>query len=192
MDRRLFLGAAFGTAASVALPVSAMSASDAHFWALPRRLRLTRAQTRENFDEVYWADGKIQMPGYLRLCEALRDTRAGKAVYMDPRLLDLMRAVQAYVEYYNYTAPLVINSGYRSPETNQKLEGAAKNSMHLRGKAVDFSMPGLPSEYMGMLASHYQGGGVGFYPTSGFTHMDTGNVRYWGQRGYLSGPKRKK
>lgn len=190
MDRRLFLGAAFGTAASVALPVSAMSDSDAAFWALPRRLRLIRAQTRETLDEVYWADGQLQMSGYLRICHLLRDTHNGKAVYMDPRLLDLMRAVQAYVEYYRYTAPLTINSGYRSPETNQKLEGAAKNSMHLKGKAVDFSMPGLPSEYMGLLASHYLAGGVGFYPASGFTHMDTGNVRYWGKRGFLAGPRK--
>lgn len=191
MDRRVFLAAAFGTAATLALPVSAMSASDADFWALPRRLRLRRAQTGETLDEVYWADGAINMQGYLRICQLMRDTHNGKVVYMDPRLLDLMRAVQSYVEYYNYTSPLVINSGYRSPETNQRLEGAAKNSMHLHGKAVDFSMPGLPSEYMGLLASHYQGGGVGFYPDSGFTHMDTGNVRYWiNRRNWPSRPKR--
>lgn len=179
MDRRSFLGAAFGTAAALILPVSPVAASDAEFWAQPRRLRLLRKDSKEFFDEVYWADGVLQQQGYLRICQALRDLHDNSAVYMDPRLLDLMRAVQAYVEHYNYTAPLVITSGYRSPKTNAKIEGAAKNSMHLQGKAIDFTMPGLPSEYMGMLASRYQGGGVGFYPSAGFTHMDTGNVRYW-------------
>ena len=38
--------------------------------------------------------------------------------------------------------PIVITSGYRSPELN-KLVGGSKNSQHCEGQAVDFSIPGI-------------------------------------------------
>ncbi len=185
MDRREFLksmAALGGGALFSGLPISPALASDEKFWALPRRIQIARAQTGERIDVVYWADGQVQMDGYAQVCALMRDLRENKMTAMDIRLLDLMRAVQAYVQYYGYKAPIMVNSGFRTQKTNAKLEGAAKNSMHLRGKAIDFTLPGLPSDFMGKLAAHYRGGGVGFYPDSKFTHMDTGNVRYWGKK----------
>jgi putative chitinase len=38
--------------------------------------------------------------------------------------------------------PLIISSGYRSPELNAKV-GGQKNSQHLTGQAVDFICPGF-------------------------------------------------
>ena len=187
-SRREFLAATASSAAGLLLPTGFAwaAADDQDFWAQPRRLRLYRPDIREAISEVYWADGHVVESGYLRICQIMRDTHVNQSVYMDLRLLDLCRAVQGYMEYYSFTKPLIINSGYRSPITNAKTEGAAKNSMHMHGRALDFSMPDVPSNYMGSLASHYQGGGVGFYPGAGFTHMDTGSVRYW-----LSGPSLK-
>ena len=183
--RRKALSMIAGSAAGLMLPTGFAwgAADDAAFWSQPRRLRMYRPQTGEAVSEVYWADGKVNDNGYVRICHLLRDAQANQTVYMDPRLLDLIRAVQGYMEFYGFNNPLLVNSGYRSAQTNGRTEGAAKNSMHLHGKAVDFTMPGVPSNYMGALASHYQGGGVGFYPGAGFTHMDTGSVRYWGEGG---------
>jgi uncharacterized protein YcbK (DUF882 family) len=188
LSRRDFLavaGAAAASASGLLLPSGFAWAAgeEQDFWAKPRRLRLYRPQTRESVNEVYWADGALSHAGYARISNFLRDARANEAVWMDTRLLDLICAVQGYMAYYGFVNPLVIHSGYRSPRTNDRTEGAAKKSMHLRGRAVDFSMPGVPSNYLGALASHYQGGGVGFYPGNGFTHMDTGSVRYWGNGG---------
>lgn len=185
MDRREFLKALGGlgtTALLPALPISAAQASDDHFWDLPRRIQLVRSQTGERVDAVYWANGALQPEGYSKICALMRDVRENKMTSMDIRLLDLIRAMQAYVSYYGHSSPFMINSGFRTGKSNAKLEGAAKNSMHLRGKAVDFTMPGLPADFMGKLAAHYRGGGVGFYPSSKFTHIDTGSVRYWGQK----------
>lgn len=195
MDRRefLFKGTMFvATAAtsSILLPQDAIAQDDSAFWNLPRSLRLLRSQTGEFIDEVYWLNGRLHVPGYIKICQILRDVSAQKVVQMDVRLLDLMRAIQAYVDYYGYKEPLRINSGYRTWGTNSKLEGAAKNSEHLKGRAIDFSMPGLPTNYMGLLASHYKAGGVGFYPNSGFVHLDTANVRYWVQKGKSGGVKK--
>lgn len=153
--------------------------SDDAFWAAPRRLRLYRPQSGESVNEVYWQDNALNSIGYLRVCQLLRDVHVNQGVYMDVRLLDILRAVQGYMEYYGFNNPISIYSGYRSPKTNANTEGAAKNSLHVLGRAVDFTMPGVPASYMGALASHFQGGGVGFYINSGFTHVDTGYVRYW-------------
>jgi|SRR5476651_899506 len=157
------------------------AATDAAFWNQPRVLTLARGG--KDIRACYWANNALQWDGYAEICRMLGDVHQNVAVQMDPRLFDLMRAVQAYVAYYGYHEPLSVNSGFRTPQTNGSLEGAARNSMHLFGKAIDFSMPGLPSDYMGLLASHYQAGGVGFYSAQKFTHMDTGNVRYWVGRG---------
>ena len=187
LSRRKFLAVASAAAAAgsgLLLPSGFAWAGgeERDFWSSPRRVRLYRPQTREAINEVYWADGALSQEGYAKISHFLRDAQANQAVWMDTRLLDLICAVQGYMAYYGFGSPFLINSGYRSPGTNARTEGAAKNSMHLHGRAIDFSMPGVPSNYMGALASHYQGGGVGFYPSAGFTHMDTGSVRYWGEK----------
>jgi hypothetical protein len=57
----------------------------------------------------------------------------------------------------------------------------ARNSQHTLGKAIDFYIPGVPLETLRATAMRLQGGGVGYYPTSGspFVHLDVGNVRAW-------------
>ena len=57
----------------------------------------------------------------------------------------------------------------------------ARHSQHTLGKAIDFYIPGVPLEKLRETAMRIQGGGVGYYPTSGspFVHVDVGNVRAW-------------
>lgn len=149
------------------------------FWSYPRRLHLKRVSTGEEVNVVYWANGKIVPEGYKQLSWLMRDVKANEATNMDVRLFDLLYAIQSWVGYYGYKYPLMITSGYRSPKTNRTTEGAAKNSMHLQGKATDFYIPNLPWQYVGQLAATYGAGGVGFYPGQSFIHVDTGKVRYW-------------
>ena len=40
--------------------------------------------------------------------------------------------------------PIMISSGYRSPEVNAAVNGS-KNSQHMQGKAVDFTCPNFGS-----------------------------------------------
>src|SRR6185503_2872038 len=81
--------------------------------------------------------------------------------------------------------PIQIICGYRSPGTNAMLRsrssGVARNSQHMLGKAIDFYIPGVPLAEIRATAMRLQGGGVGYYPTSGspFVHVDVGNVRAW-------------
>lgn len=163
-------------------PMPAMTAGSGDFWARPRVLRLRNARTGERLETVYWQNGGLDQSGYARVCHFLRDWRANETIPMDPRLLDLLCAMQAWVGAYGFTKPFVTTSGYRTRRTNENLEGTARNSMHLYGKAVDIVFPDLPVSYMGQLAQHYAAGGVGFYPSSGFVHVDTGRIRTWGRR----------
>lgn len=173
--RHLLLGAA--SASVCALAPSISPAAD--FWDYPRRLALHRVSTGETASLVYFHAGRLHEPGYRQACHLLRDVRGGLTVAMEPRLLDLLCAIQSWAAAYGYRQPLQILSGYRSPKTNANTEGAARNSLHMHGKAADFKIPGLPVSYMGELAKRYSGGGVGFYYNSDFVHVDTGRIRSW-------------
>lgn len=71
--------------------------------------------------------------------------------------------------------PIIINSGYRSPDHNSKV-GGAKDSYHTKGKAADIKVSGLNSFELAQIIEKLisQGklkqGGVGTYPT--FIHYD--------------------
>ena len=99
---------------------------------------------------------------------------------MDPHLIDLMWEVHREVEAKE---PIWIICGYRSPATNAMLRrrssGVAKFSQHMLGKAIDFYIPGVPLEKLRDAGLRAQRGGVGFYPSSNFVHLDTGSVRHW-------------
>lgn len=151
------------------------------FWFKPRVLKLYRPVLRKSVNAVYFQNNQVYMPGYIEICNALKDHRANKAVAMDIQLLNLLCAMQAWLGHYGYHEPIQVNSGYRTESSNSRLEGAARNSMHIQAKAVDIVFPGLPVSYIGQLAKHYQGGGVGFYFSSGFVHVDTGRIRTWRQ-----------
>ena len=81
------------------------------------------------------------------------------------------------------TKPFQVISAYRSPDTNQMLRdttaGVAKDSMHLRGQAIDVRLADVPLDTLRAVALDLQRGGVGFYPESEFVHVDTGRVRRW-------------
>lgn len=77
----------------------------------------------------------------------------------------------------------LINSGYRSPGYNAKQKGAAKNSYHMSGMALDVDMTrfGNSTEFRNMFieyASQEGIGGIGTY--NSFIHIDIGPRRKWG------------
>lgn len=65
--------------------------------------------------------------------------------------------------------PVIINSGYRTPEYN-KTVGGAKKSYHMQGKAVDIRINGLKPEEIAKIAEKTGFTGIGIYKS--FTHLD--------------------
>jgi uncharacterized protein YcbK (DUF882 family) len=183
MSRRGFLRAAsIAAAAAMCGPLWASVSEQGDFWHKPRELWLYRYATKEQIRATYFKDGQIVPEEFNRLCWFMRDAHVNKMVAMDQMLLDVLNGIQGFYRLNGWNYPIVLNSGYRSPETNKKLqsEGAAKNSMHLYGKAADIYMPGAPVRDVARLGLHFKQGGVGFYESKGFVHVDTrGRVRAW-------------
>ena len=83
----------------------------------------------------------------------------------------------------NTTQPFSVISGYRSAETNRKLalnnNGVAKNSYHIKGRAIDIRLPGTKTLHLKEAGLALRVGGVGYYSRSDFIHLDTGPHRVW-------------
>ena len=66
--------------------------------------------------------------------------------------------------------PIIINSGYRTPEYNKKV-GGAQNSYHMQGKAADIQVNGIKPADLAKKAEKVGFDGIGIYKT--FIHVDT-------------------
>jgi uncharacterized protein YcbK (DUF882 family) len=172
MDRRLFLALATGLLATPwrARAVPAVPAL--------RRLRLYNAHTGESFDGPYRDDlGPLEL-AMEELSHFLRDHHSGERIAIDVGVLDFLVAVMDAVGATRAT----VLSAYRTRETNAMLArttfGVADNSQHIYGRALDVHLDARLDEAM-QAARAMQRGGVGWYPRSGFMHIDTGPVRNW-------------
>jgi uncharacterized protein YcbK (DUF882 family) len=146
-----------------------------------RSLAMYNTHTGESVNLVYCEKG-YYVPGALHeINYFFRDFRANQIKPIDPRLLDLLHAIH---QASDSSKPFNLVSGYRSARTNAMLasqsEGVARHSMHIEGKAADINLPGRQLSILQRIALALQFGGVGYYPRSGFVHVDTGRVRHWG------------
>jgi uncharacterized protein YcbK (DUF882 family) len=147
-----------------------------------RSLKINYLHTREKAEIVFKRNGRYDQDGLRKLNYILRDWRRNEPTRMDPRLFDLIWEAYRQTGSNEYIA---VVCGYRAPETNSMLrsrsKGVAKKSQHMLGKAMDFFIPGVPLKKLREIGLKMQGGGVGYYPTSGspFVHFDVGNVRHW-------------
>ncbi|MCA0872229.1 DUF882 domain-containing protein [Seohaeicola saemankumensis] len=77
--------------------------------------------------------------------------------------------------------PMIVRSAYRSPEHNKAVGGATR-SKHMEGAAFDISMANHDPVAFEAAARAVGFLGFGFYPRSGFIHVDLGPARQWGER----------
>jgi uncharacterized protein YcbK (DUF882 family) len=146
----------------------------------PRQVALHNLHTGESLQAVYWEDGRYVPDALAAVNRVLRDFRTGDQHMMDPGLLDLLDTLHGKVES---KAPFQVISGYRSPRTNAMLhghsDGVASKSLHMQGMAMDIRVEGVALDHLHKAALDIGRGGVGFYPTSNFVHVDVGRVRRW-------------
>jgi uncharacterized protein YcbK (DUF882 family) len=146
-----------------------------------KSLAMYNPHTGESVKQVFCENG-YYVPGALQeINYFFRDFRANLVKPIDPRLLDLLHAIH---QLSDTSKPFNLVSGYRSPQTNAMLaaqyEGVARHSMHIEGKAADINLPGRQLSILQRIALALRFGGVGYYPQSGFVHVDTGRIRHWG------------
>jgi len=174
--RRRFIQTFLGMTATLAAPSLWASVHRAP----ERSLAFKNLHTGESLRATFWAEGRYLNDELKAVNRVLRDHRSGDVHPMDPKLLDLLYALQQLVAV---AGSFHIISGYRSPASNQKLRsksgGVAKKSLHMQGKAIDIRLPGCKLQHLRNAALELKAGGVGYYAKSDFIHVDTGRVRRW-------------
>jgi uncharacterized protein YcbK (DUF882 family) len=163
----------------LALPAWAQEAPERanDFWIRPRTLHLRRGS--ETLESTYWIDGKIQQESWREISWFLRDKAENQAVWMQPVLLDILYGVDGWLRYFGIKEPIEVTSGHRTARRNASIEGAAKDSQHVSGGATDIRHAAISSDQFARFGLWLGGGGVGWYPTRGFTHVDRGRLRFW-------------
>jgi uncharacterized protein YcbK (DUF882 family) len=149
----------------------------------PYQLKMTNLHTGESVDIVYRI-GDTYLPDALeKLNYFLRDHNTQDVSNYDPKEFDVLHAMLARLGKLNSAIQIVC--GYRTPETNAALRqnspqtGVAEHSQHMEGHAIDLRVPGVPTARLRDAALSLEAGGVGYYPTSQFVHVDVGPVREW-------------
>jgi uncharacterized protein YcbK (DUF882 family) len=188
--RRGLIRAAGGALVLAAAPATlARAQQTAATWQVPRdhsRFLWVRNGAGEEIAGAYLrGDGQPDWRVVARMQHLFRDMRAGAPGPMPVLLLDVLWLIQASLRFEK---PLLLHSGYRTPQTNASLEGAARNSRHMEGQAADIQVRGVAATDLAQRAwafsQIYDFMGVGVYP--GFVHVDIGPKRVW-QRGLPQG-----
>lgn len=94
-----------------------------------------------------------------------KDFRCDKVI-VDSELIDVLEDIRAH-----FNKPVIITSGYRTPEYNAKI-GGVKNSQHTKGTAADIKVSDIPAKEVQKYLKHKYPDkyGIGSYLT--FTHID--------------------
>jgi uncharacterized protein YcbK (DUF882 family) len=180
VSRRSFLKAGLIAGAALALPVPAFALPGGKT-AAPRVISLFNVHTGERLNNaVFWENGRYLDDALREIDHLLRDYRTDEVLPIDPGLLDILNVI---CRKESGEGAIQVISGYRSPATNAELarrsDGVARHSLHMEGKAIDIRLPGCDLAQLRRTAISLGRGGVGYYPGSGFVHVDTGRVRAW-------------
>jgi uncharacterized protein YcbK (DUF882 family) len=171
----------------VSLGLGAVVVSPIPAWAFTppqnesRELSFNNIHTSERTRCLYFDKGHYVPDALENLNHFLRDWRTNDVHPIDPALFDQINVLQGLMQT---KGEFNIICGFRSAKTNAALHerstGVATHSQHLVGKAIDLNLDGKDLSYLHKAALSLRSGGVGYYPSSNFIHLDTGPVRKWG------------
>jgi uncharacterized protein YcbK (DUF882 family) len=125
----------------------------------------------------FLADGTLDPDAVGAISGILRDKNTDSIREVHPRLIKLL-----YKLAVKFDARQVnVISGYRAPK------GEEGGGHHADASAVDITFPGVKLAALAKAARRLGHVGVGYYPTSGFIHLDvrSGRSYFWADR---SGP----
>ena len=147
----------------------------------PFRLRLHNVHTLEDIDIVYRVGDNYTPEAVAQLNYFLRDHNTQDVKAYDPREFDLLHDI--LVRLNRPDATITVVCGYRTQMTNERLRassrGVAEHSQHILGHAIDIQIPGSSTARIRDAALSLNEGGVGYYPTTHFVHVDVGAIRTW-------------
>jgi uncharacterized protein YcbK (DUF882 family) len=150
-----------------------------------RSLSFRHTHTNEELTVTYKLNGRYDDEALKKINWVMRDWRRNESIRMDPQVID---AVWELYRDVGATQPIEIICGYRAPATNSMLRqrsgGVARFSQHMLGKAIDLHISGVSLEAQREAAMRLHRGGVGYYPSSTFIHVDVASIRHWPRMSY--------
>ncbi len=146
-----------------------------------RRLAFENLHTGERAALVYAVNDSYLPDALAELNHLLRDHYSGEVGTIAPTLFDQLCRLQ---QVLGCAKPFQVISGFRSAMTNARLRetrggGVARHSLHMEGRAIDVRLPGVELATLRDAALALRAGGVGYYPSERFVHLDNGNPRRW-------------
>jgi uncharacterized protein YcbK (DUF882 family) len=181
---RLSLTLLFLLMFQVTLPLLARGGTESASSAVHEyRLRFYHTHTGERLDVVYRRGDQYIPEALDELDHFLRDHRTGDVRHFDPHLFDLLHDLTASLS--DSRGEIDVICGYRTPRSNEFLRtrnphtGVAQHSLHMQAEAIDIRLPGIPTAELRDAALRLHRGGVGYYRSSDFVHVDVGRVRHW-------------
>ncbi|HUO54353.1 MAG TPA: DUF882 domain-containing protein, partial [Rhodoblastus sp.] len=153
-----------------------------------RTIYLFHAHRKDSIAATFRVNGHYDRATLEKLNWFLRDWRNDEPTKMDPRLFDVLWEAYRSAGRMGPDDPVIVLSAYRCPQTNAMLRRrsrlVAEHSQHMLGKAMDTTIPSLSMEKLREIGMRMQRGGVGYYPSPGFVHLDVGGVRHWPRMSY--------
>jgi uncharacterized protein YcbK (DUF882 family) len=145
-----------------------------------RTLSFYNTHNEEHLTVIYKRGENYLQEGLDNVKHILRDPLTGEESPIDPALLDFLYEL---LHRIGYRGEVHIVCGYRCVETNTLLHRQSNSvvlgSQHTKGRALDFSLPGVDMKKVWEIARSMKRGGTGYYQASNFVHIDTGPVRSW-------------
>jgi uncharacterized protein YcbK (DUF882 family) len=144
------------------------------------RLHLRHLKTGQEIRvELLNPDGALNEQSLLQIDALFGLSFPERGEHISPRMLFML-------DYFSdRVAPgkvILLHSGYRSPEYNEKLKKAgnivANTSLHLDGMALDFSIEGINGKEFWEVIRRENCCGVGHYGGE-VLHLDAGRPRFW-------------
>ncbi|WP_052375346.1 DUF882 domain-containing protein [Chondromyces apiculatus] len=115
-------------------------------------------------------NGRLNPKALPKITHLLRSAKGGLAI--DPRLATLVGMVS---DHFGGRTIRVV-SGYRPYSPTQY----TPRSNHNLGRAMDFSIDGVPNTVVRDFCRTFRNAGVGYYPNSSFIHLDVRSAKtYW-------------
>jgi uncharacterized protein YcbK (DUF882 family) len=127
------------------------------------RFTIQLVNTGEEIEvRVNLATGEVDAECYRQLRHLMRCQRTTAETPVDPRLIDLLYRIAQRTHQ-----KILLVSGFRAP-----MFSLATLSYHTRGMAADIRIPGMTPLMVRDLAMSMGVKGIGYYPVSGFVHVD--------------------
>lgn len=95
-----------------------------------------------------------------------------QAIFIDEYLWTILDILREQIK-----KPVIVTSGYRTPQHNAKV-GGAKYSYHIRGQAADIIVEGMNPKEVAQKLDKLVTNGCGIIVEKNWTHFDTREKKY--------------